>query len=330
MRKHAAEPRRGRRRRVRRGGGRRLADGPRARGGDPGGGLRHGRRVRIRLGLGDLGERRGADAGEAVRDAGGPRPCGRRLGEQAAGRLGVARRLLAQQVVRERAGDLAAAARRRARAPRGRPGRGPHRVGGDAEQRRDLVVGAPLLQHERDDGALVRGEGLERAHRPPLKCARREGHAKPCPGATCRGSTASTAWRSSRCPTGGHRPGRGARRAPPARRTRARRRLRLDRRVDHLDSPPGWRSRAGGQSAQGLSNQTSFLRPILDGTIHAVARRRHRGRTTWVWEVEITDDEGRLCALVRMTIAVRAARLGLWSRRDRWHWPWREGQSALA
>jgi 1,4-dihydroxy-2-naphthoyl-CoA hydrolase len=60
-----------------------------------------------------------------------------------------------------------------------------------------------------------------------------------------------------------------------------------------------------GQTAQGLSNQTSFLRPIVDGTIHAVARRRHRGRTTWVWEVEITDDDDRLCALVRMTIAVR-------------------------
>jgi 1,4-dihydroxy-2-naphthoyl-CoA hydrolase len=62
---------------------------------------------------------------------------------------------------------------------------------------------------------------------------------------------------------------------------------------------------ADGQSAQGLSNQTSFLRPITQGTVHAEARRRHRGRTTWVWEVEITDDEGRLCALVRMTIAVR-------------------------
>jgi 1,4-dihydroxy-2-naphthoyl-CoA hydrolase len=60
-----------------------------------------------------------------------------------------------------------------------------------------------------------------------------------------------------------------------------------------------------GMTAQGLSNQTSFLRPIIEGTIHAVARRRHRGRTTWVWEVEISDDEGRLCALVRMTIAVR-------------------------
>ena len=60
-----------------------------------------------------------------------------------------------------------------------------------------------------------------------------------------------------------------------------------------------------GKTAQGMSNQTSFLRPIVHGTIHAVARRRHRGRTTWVWEVDITDDEGRLCALVRMTVAVR-------------------------
>jgi 1,4-dihydroxy-2-naphthoyl-CoA hydrolase len=60
-----------------------------------------------------------------------------------------------------------------------------------------------------------------------------------------------------------------------------------------------------GKSAQGMSNQTSFLRPIVDGTIHATARRRHKGRTTWVWEVDITDDDGRLCALVRMTVAVR-------------------------
>ena len=63
-----------------------------------------------------------------------------------------------------------------------------------------------------------------------------------------------------------------------------------------------------GKSAQGLSNQTSFLRPIVGGTIHATARRRHKGRTTWVWEVDITDDEGRLCALVRMTVAVRQPR----------------------
>ena len=60
-----------------------------------------------------------------------------------------------------------------------------------------------------------------------------------------------------------------------------------------------------GKSAMGQSNQTSFLRPIVGGTIHAIGRRRHKGRTTWVWEVDITDDDGRLCALVRMTLAVR-------------------------
>lgn len=62
-----------------------------------------------------------------------------------------------------------------------------------------------------------------------------------------------------------------------------------------------------GRTAMGLSNQTSFLRPILEGTIHAQARCRHRGRTTWIWEVDFTDDADRLCALTRMTIAVRDA-----------------------
>ena len=60
-----------------------------------------------------------------------------------------------------------------------------------------------------------------------------------------------------------------------------------------------------GKMATGLSNQTSFLRPITQGTIHAVAIRKHRGRTTWVWEVELSDDHERLCVITRMTIAVR-------------------------
>jgi uncharacterized protein (TIGR00369 family) len=69
-----------------------------------------------------------------------------------------------------------------------------------------------------------------------------------------------------------------------------------------------WRGvQDAGQTAQGLSNHTSFLRPIVEGTIHGVGRRRHRGRTTWVWEVDITDDADRLCAIVRMTVAVRDA-----------------------
>lgn len=60
-----------------------------------------------------------------------------------------------------------------------------------------------------------------------------------------------------------------------------------------------------GEVATGMSNSTSFLRPILDGTVHAHAVRVHRGRTTWVWDVSFSDDADRTCALTRMTIAVR-------------------------
>jgi uncharacterized protein (TIGR00369 family) len=60
-----------------------------------------------------------------------------------------------------------------------------------------------------------------------------------------------------------------------------------------------------GKIATGMSNSTSFLRPIFDGAVHAHAVRLHRGRTTWVWDVTFSDDAGRTCAVTRMTIAVR-------------------------
>lgn len=60
-----------------------------------------------------------------------------------------------------------------------------------------------------------------------------------------------------------------------------------------------------GSVALGLSNHTSFLRPVSSGTITATARPLHRGRTTWVWDVEMTDEAGKRCAISRVTIAVR-------------------------
>ena len=60
-----------------------------------------------------------------------------------------------------------------------------------------------------------------------------------------------------------------------------------------------------GLIAAGQANQATFLRPISEGYVNADARVRHRGRTTWVWDCELSDDDGRLCALVRMTIAIR-------------------------
>ena len=61
-----------------------------------------------------------------------------------------------------------------------------------------------------------------------------------------------------------------------------------------------------GNIAIGMSNADELpAARSTSGTIHAEARRRHRGRTTWLWEVDFTDDDGRLCALTRVTIAVR-------------------------
>ena len=65
-----------------------------------------------------------------------------------------------------------------------------------------------------------------------------------------------------------------------------------------------------GRRVMGLSNQTNFMRPITAGTVHGRARRIHAGRTTWIWDVECCDDQGRVCAVARVTVAVRPRRGG--------------------
>src|SRR3954447_20811823 len=60
-------------------------------------------------------------------------------------------------------------------------------------------------------------------------------------------------------------------------------------------------------TSRAISSQTSFLRPITGGHVNATARRRHSGRTTAVWEVDMTDEGGRLCALVRITLTLESA-----------------------
>jgi len=60
-----------------------------------------------------------------------------------------------------------------------------------------------------------------------------------------------------------------------------------------------------GKVPLGMSNNTSFLRPVSEGWVRAEADAIHRGRTTWLWDVEMRNDEGKLCATSRVTIAVR-------------------------
>lgn len=62
-----------------------------------------------------------------------------------------------------------------------------------------------------------------------------------------------------------------------------------------------------GEIALGMANQTQFMRSATAGTVHGEAVAIHRGSTTWIWDVTMRDDDGRVLAVSRMTIAVRPA-----------------------
>jgi uncharacterized protein (TIGR00369 family) len=60
-----------------------------------------------------------------------------------------------------------------------------------------------------------------------------------------------------------------------------------------------------GMIAVGQAINVNFVRPVSEGSAEVRARARHRGRTTWLWDVEVVDDQERLCATGTMTMAVR-------------------------
>jgi 1,4-dihydroxy-2-naphthoyl-CoA hydrolase len=60
-----------------------------------------------------------------------------------------------------------------------------------------------------------------------------------------------------------------------------------------------------GNIAVGQANDNHFFRPVTEGSVNADGAPIHRGRTSWVWDIRFTDDEDRLCASSRVTIAVR-------------------------
>ncbi len=63
-----------------------------------------------------------------------------------------------------------------------------------------------------------------------------------------------------------------------------------------------------GSAAFGMEINANHLRPLQSGLLRASARPLHRGRTSQVWEVKITDENGRLICVARCTLAVVAER----------------------
>jgi 1,4-dihydroxy-2-naphthoyl-CoA hydrolase len=53
----------------------------------------------------------------------------------------------------------------------------------------------------------------------------------------------------------------------------------------------------------GVSNSTDFLRATRSGTLQVVGTPIHRGRTSQLWVMEITDEAGRLIARGQLRVA---------------------------
>ena len=63
-----------------------------------------------------------------------------------------------------------------------------------------------------------------------------------------------------------------------------------------------------GHRAVGLDINANHLRSASSGWVTGIAKPVHRGRTTQVWQIDMSDDEGRLTCVSRITMAVLAAR----------------------
>ena len=61
-------------------------------------------------------------------------------------------------------------------------------------------------------------------------------------------------------------------------------------------------ARPRAQRVVGLENNTSFIRAVRSGKLHAVARPVTRGRLTQVWEAWIRDDKQQLVAQGRVRL----------------------------
>ena len=57
-----------------------------------------------------------------------------------------------------------------------------------------------------------------------------------------------------------------------------------------------------GQRVVGLENNTSFIRAVRSGKLHAAARPVTRGRSSQVWEAWIRDEQERLVAQGRVRL----------------------------
>ena len=63
-----------------------------------------------------------------------------------------------------------------------------------------------------------------------------------------------------------------------------------------------------GHRIVGLDINANHIRGVGSGWVNGVARPVHIGRSTQVWQIDMTDDEGRTSCVSRLTLSVLAPR----------------------
>ncbi|MEO3988488.1 1,4-dihydroxy-2-naphthoyl-CoA hydrolase [Pseudocitrobacter cyperus] len=74
--------------------------------------------------------------------------------------------------------------------------------------------------------------------------------------------------------------------------------------AETLGSVAGYLCTEGEQGVVGLEINANHIRSVRSGRVRGVCKPIHTGRRNQVWQIEIFDEEGRLCCTSRLTTAV--------------------------
>ena len=74
--------------------------------------------------------------------------------------------------------------------------------------------------------------------------------------------------------------------------------------AETLGSVAGYLCSEGEQNVVGLEVNANHIRSVRSGRVRGVCTALHVGSRHQVWQIDITDEQGRLCCSSRLTTAV--------------------------
>ncbi len=79
--------------------------------------------------------------------------------------------------------------------------------------------------------------------------------------------------------------------------------------AETLGSSGAAHSAPSGHRVVGLDINANHLRSVSSGWVNGIARPIHIGRSTQVWQIDLSDEQGRPTCVSRLTMAVLAPRI---------------------